>query len=369
MAIKLREKKLSANRYSLYLDIFHKGKRHYEFLKLYIDKGKNITPEQREKNRQNLELAEKTRADKESVMDYKRFGKVSPILDKSCFIKFSENYYNSKPHNQKAFYKGVLEHFKRYIEADSIQANEITPDVVKGFKEYLKDCKGLSKQHLNKDKSLSKTTPYSYFARFKTLLNVATDKGLFVESPASKVKNETKPQTNKPYLTADELQTLYNTPCSKPEVKRAFLFACNMGARHVDLKRLIWANIVGDNVEFVQQKTDEPLIVHLNSNAKKLIGERGNPSKNVFNIPDVSPCNVALKQWAKDAKINKNLSFHISRHTFATNLLINEQGIATVAALLGHKSLAHVQIYAKVVEQMKSKAVNSLKNIEFNNPE
>lgn len=358
MAVKLREKKLSANRYSLYLDIWHKNKREYVFLKLFIDKGKNITPEQREKNNQNKELAEKIRADKESVIDYKRFGKVSPVLDKACFIKFSEAYYNSKPSNQQAFYRGTIEHFKKSIGADSIQANQITPDVVKEFKNYLKDCK-----------ELSKTTPYSYFARFKTLLNYATEKGLFAVSPASNVKNEKKPQTNKPYLTADELQILFNTSCSKPEIKRAFLFACNTGLRHVDLSRLIWASVVDETIEIVQQKTDKPLKVNLNSNAKILIGERGNPASNVFKLPQVSQCNVALKQWAKDAKIKKNLSFHISRHSFATNLLINGQGIATIADLLGHTSLAHVQIYAKVVEQLKSKAVDSLPEMKINTPE
>jgi len=355
MAVKLREKKIAENRYSFYLDTWHRGKREYEFLKLYIDKNKNLTPEQREKNRANKELAEKIRADKESILDYSRFGKTAPLKANADFIKFCEQYYSTKPANQQLFYKGTIGHLKKHIKADTLTAAQLTPDVVEAFREYLFNGSGLSK-----------TTPYSYFGRFKTLLNEAQKKGLFSQSPATNIRNNKKPQTIREYLTDAEIQLLAQTPCTKPEIKRAFLFACNTGLRHVDISRLTYQNISNDRLNFRQQKTSEPLHLPLNKNAKKLLGNiTGSPDELVFNVPDVTACNVVLKQWCKDASITKNISFHIARHSFATNMLINGTDISTVSKLLGHTSLEHVMIYAKVVDKLKNEAVNSLTDINF----
>ena len=74
---------------------------------------------------------------------------------------------------------------------------------------------------------------------------------------------------------------------------------------------------------------------------------------------------IYLKQWAKEAGINKDLTFHVARHSFATNLLTYKTDILTVSKLLGHTTLKHTQIYAKIVDSLKISAVNNLPEINF----
>jgi site-specific recombinase XerD len=89
------------------------------------------------------------------------------------------------------------------------------------------------------------------------------------------------------------------------------------------------------------------------------------PEKPVFNIPDKSHINGdKMKSWLKAAKIKKRITFHCSRHTFATSLLTAGVDLFTVSKLLGHKSISSTAIYAKIVDQKKNDAVNALQRLE-----
>ncbi len=73
--------------------------------------------------------------------------------------------------------------------------------------------------------------------------------------------------------------------------------------------------------------------------------------------------NAHIKEWAKKAGIEKNLSFHTSRHTFATMMLTLGVDLYTVSKLLGHSNVKTTQIYAKIVDSKKVKAVHLLDNV------
>jgi site-specific recombinase XerD len=70
--------------------------------------------------------------------------------------------------------------------------------------------------------------------------------------------------------------------------------------------------------------------------------------------------NEVLKKWAKAAGINKNLSSHVARNTFATLALTNGVDLYTVSKLLGHRDIAATQIYAKIIDKKKEEAVDML---------
>ena len=76
------------------------------------------------------------------------------------------------------------------------------------------------------------------------------------------------------------------------------------------------------------------------------------------------PCrfhyNQILKSWTKNAGINKNLTSHIARHTFATLALSSGADLYTVSKLLGHKDITTTQIYAKIIDKKKEEAVDML---------
>ena len=93
--------------------------------------------------------------------------------------------------------------------------------------------------------------------------------------------------------------------------------------------------------------------------------ERGDKTLDnfVFDIGTCGGCNAVLKTMAKRAGINKRVSFHTGRHSFATLTLAATNDIATVSELLGHSSVATTQIYAEVLMEDKIAAVNKLNSI------
>ena len=79
----------------------------------------------------------------------------------------------------------------------------------------------------------------------------------------------------------------------------------------------------------------------------------------VFNtLVNFGNVNENLKKWAKAAGVNKHVSYHTSRHTFATMMLTLGADIYTVSKLLGHRSVKHTQIYAKIIDKKKDEAVS-----------
>ena len=170
-----------------------------------------------------------------------------------------------------------------------------------------------------------------------------------------------------------EINALANTKCKYPNVKYAFLFACQCGLRLIDIENLVWGNITEDKVCFRQKKTDQMNYQPLSMSAKMILDKvKGKMdihhyNDKVFNLPTRPTINNTIKTWAKKAGIkNKNVSFHSARHSFATISLGAGVDIYTVQKLLGHSDIASTQVYAKVTDHLKINAINKLPQIQIN---
>jgi len=310
MSVKLRKKALKNGKKSLYLDIYHDKKRKYEYLNLYVEKAQ--TPLQKQSNKETITLAENIRAKREVEINTTANGFNPMYKNKTDFFQFAKQL-NDKNIGKSShnYYKATIEHFKNFLGKDTIPIGSIDSKLVEEYKDYLFNLP-----------ELNNSTPFSYFARFKTIFKAAISPkyGIILINPTDNVENGDLYTSQKTFLTIDEIQLLSQTPCKNNEVKRAFLFACNTGLRHVDIKNLTWANIVNNTIQIRQQKTGEPVYLPLNGNAIKLLGERNEPQQKIFETYNsVGHCNIYLKQWAKEAGINKDLTFHVARHSFATN--------------------------------------------------
>lgn len=83
-------------------------------------------------------------------------------------------------------------------------------------------------------------------------------------------------------------------------------------------------------------------------------------NSSIFNLPSYESCSKSVKLWVKRAGINKHISWHCARHSFAVNILNNGANIKTVASLLGHSGLKHTEKYTRAVDKLKEDAINSL---------
>jgi len=358
MSVKLRRKKIKENRYSLYLDIYDKGRRYYEFLNLYLEKDKGV-------NKETERMAENIRARKQLEIASLDHGMIPSHKKNVSFIKYFESLVNKKPKDEKCW-KNTLNYLKKFTDGD-ISFKSITESWLDNFKEYL-----LSRENL------SQNTARSYFAKMRTSLNQAVRDKILMVNPAKNVSQIKIEEIKRTYLTFDEIQKLASTHCEHLEVKRAFIFACYTGIRKGDVFDLKWDDIRKENINgetnykinFRQQKTKGVEYFYLSKSAQKILDIENidlakQKGKRVFDIGSHSLIDRVLKIWAARAGIDKNVHFHVSRHTFATLYLSQEKpDIYILSKLLGHRSLQTTQIYAKIVDEKLREAVNLLPEIK-----
>ena len=85
----------------------------------------------------------------------------------------------------------------------------------------------------------------------------------------------------------------------------------------------------------------------------------------IFELPSHTMCLKALRRWCAKAGIDKHITWHCGRHSFATNLLENGANVKVVADLLGHSGLSYVERYVRALDESKKRALNSLPAIDI----
>ncbi len=367
-SVHIRTKKI-AHGESIYLDIIHEGTRRKEFLGLYL--VPEDTRAAKVENKATMKVAEGIRAKRMVELIEGRLTFAGEKAGKTDLLKWLEEqqiyYFNNENMNYSKTIHNLIRHIGLFT-SKRLTLKDVTPGFLRQFLEYLRG-EGANKY----GGRLSNETVYTYFTVLSILLNKAVRLELIVSNPAHRLSSADKPQrrsTKKEYLTLDEVRRLAAAECDDWRVKRAFLFCCFTGLRYIDVSRLRWKHIVdvGDGVqqiEIVQQKTGEPVYVPLSENAKKWLPDRGYDGREnlVFQFRDRSIIYDYLNRWGQAAGIEKHMTFHMSRHTCATLLLYYGTDLYTVSKILGHKSIKTTQVYAKVVDEMRRKAVDSIPDI------
>jgi integrase len=310
------------------------------------------TSKDRQHNKEIQKLAEQVRNKTELELQSNNYNFIPEFKKRTSLIKFLEQIAEK---NRWSKYSNALKHLRKFAKGD-ITFQEIDEAWLEKFKEYLID-------------NVSQNTAVSYFQVIKQTFRLAKRDRIILRNPAENVRNFSYKEPKVAFLDIGELETLAKTECEKPEVKRAFLFACFTGLRFSDIKALKWENVKGDQLELRQEKTDDIVYLPLSATAKNLLAnDMPNvihlPAKNVFELPKRWFTNEILKRWFKTAKIKKNAHFHQSRHTFATLSLTSGSDLYTVSKLLGHRNFKNTQVYAKIVDETKKKAIDNLPVIE-----
>jgi integrase/recombinase XerD len=350
MSVTLRKRKNSDGTTTLLLDIYHNGKRKYEFLKeLRLSKGTN--PADKIKNKDNLALAQKIVAKRSHELAASDYDMVTDIGKNTLVAEWMQWFIDKYKKKDKRNLQGALNRFSNFLIQEKLQAltfGRINEVIISDFQDYLREH--------SKGEGAS-----SYFNRFKKMMKQAYKNKLMLHNPATDVSTVQGKAKKKDVLTLEEIQVLANTPTeSKFDVKRACLFALVTGLRWIDVKALSWENVNLKEgfISIPQSKTENDVQINLNRTAIEILGKQGKGL--VFDLPTANGANKTLKAWVKRAKIQKKITFHNLRHSFGTNLIFTGADVTTASNLLGHTSLRHTQRYVRAAKELKERATDKL---------
>lgn len=385
--VKLRQKPISGNRLSLYLDFYppiinqETGEpTRREFLGQYLfsetikdEKGRikkiSISPLDKKHNKETLQIAEQIRQKRENHLnkpeiytgqerEQLRIKEIGERNFVEYFKQLADKRKASNHDNWISVYNYLLAFTKGFLPFARL--NET---FCNDFREFL-----LSTQSLKRTQAkLSTNSAFSYFNKFKASLKQAFKDGLLQTDLNSRVEPIKPDETQRNFLTLEELNSLVRTDCKEPLLKMAALFSAMTGLRFSDIQKLVWGEIEFINgngyvIRFRQQKTKGQETLPVSDQAIELLGQRKSPESKVFEGLNYSAYgNKHLAHWIGAAGITKDITFHCFRHTFATLQLSQGTDIYTVSKMLGHRDLKTTQIYTKIIDENKRAAANKIK--------
>lgn len=405
---KLMGRALSDGRDSLYLEYYlgkvdavsksgkayKKNERRNEILGLYVWQAPR-TPLERQQNKETIEIAKRIRFERgqellESQEGYRLKKKTKDIN----FLDWMWAYYEAYTKADKRHIKRAHAVFVDYLidpkdtftpkpdwtkqqraeaaktkakksKGLKIKPTQLTKELITGFTEYLQ-------------KRFKGEGAHTLYARFKKIIKAAVEADVIRKDPCTgiviKIDNGA---LKKDVLSMDEIKQLITThyPGESTNIRRAFIFCLYAGLRWCDVKDLTFANVDFSNrrLSFDQAKTKSHstasnVVIPLNDGLLTLIGEpseRGKRDELIFPLPSHNMCLKALRHWTARAGIDKHITWHCARHSFAVNILNNGANIKTVASLLGHSGLKHTEKYTRAVDSLKEAAINSLPGLEI----
>jgi integrase len=373
--VKLRSKPITGGRQSLYLD-FYPAIPHpetgeptrREFLGMYLlDKPKH--PADKLHNKETDSLAQHIRQRKEMELNK---GEIYTVLERQA-LKKQQDEMKRGQRDFVAYFRELADkrkgsnndnwlsalHYLESFTGGTLRFADLSQKWCADFREYLTGAKSR-----NRSTTLSVNTTVSYFNKLKAALKQAYKDGLLTEEIGRKVKGIKPAESQRHFLTLEELNALARTPCGHPLMKRAGLFSALTGLRHSDIQKLTWAEVghsaaTGHYLQFRQQKTGGAEVMPISEQAAALLGERGKPTERPFEgLTYGANHNRHLFVWLGTAGITKHITFHCFRHTYATLLLSKGADMATVSKMLGHREQKTTAIYAKVIDQSKRKAAD-----------
>jgi site-specific recombinase XerD len=277
-------------------------------------------------------------------------------------------------------YNTAKNHFQAFLQM-KYQLNDVS---IKAVDYQMIQQYGI---YLKTEKGCSFNTATKFLQNLKTITSISIRSGWLVKDPFNGISLTLK-EVDRPYLSFEELQRLiqFNSVFDRlNRVRDFFVFSCYTGLAYIDVKMLKRAEIEGNDemgfwIRTRRKKTggranipllDIPMSIIRNYCQLELL----DAEDSILPILSNQKMNAYLKELADLCNIQKQLSYHVARHTFATTVtMMNGVPIETVSKMLGHKNIHSTQHYARIVDKkvgddMKLLAtkLNGSSAIHFNN--
>ena len=273
----------------------------------------------------------------------------------------------------KTSLKHTIDFMKSKYSVSDIDIKEIDHAFIMDYEFYLRSVR-----------KCNNNTTVKYLKNFKKIIRLCISNGWLDRDPFVNYKPKVR-EVEREFLSQEEVITIY-TKQFKTErlnlVKDIFVFSCFTGLAYIDVKNLIKSNIHtgidgGKWIFTHRQKTETASRIPLLPIAEEIIQKYKNHPQcigedKLLPILTNQKMNAYLKEIADICEIEKELTFHIARHTFATTItLSNGVPIESVSKMLGHKNLKTTQHYAKVLDRKVSEDMRNLKELfsTYNNSE
>lgn len=265
-------------------------------------------------------------------------------------------------------YRYVCNHLKQFIveryNLSDIPLRNVDRSFIYDFHRWLADIR---KCHIN--------TIQVYMTAFKHIMSLAVEADYLDKNPFMGYKLHCEP-SHRNFLLKEELQRLIQFQ-TKSQSERliidAFLFSCFTGLSYIDVANLRMSNISTSgnkhHISTIRTKTRTTVEVPLLDLPYKLVVRYRNKDETlpIFRLPSNCRCNVVIRRVMERIGIEKRITFHSARHTFATTVtLAHGIPIESVSQMLGHTDIKTTQIYAKVLQTVVNAEMNKAsKNINL----
>ena len=361
--VRLREKELTGGVRSLYLDIYVNGKRSYEFLKLYLIPETN--PQAKVQNENTMRAANTIKLNRILEITNNKAGLKNTSVRAKMLLKDWMETFRQAQEQKGVKDQKLIHNTVHALTAYNINVamRDVNRDYILGLTNFLRND-----YRSPRGKKLKDYSVINYLGCLRNALNMAVREDVIADNPIMKLSAQDKvkaPESQREYLTVEEVQQLEATDSPYPHIKQAFLFACYTGLRCSDVRSITWGKIVKDGEKYrlhtVMFKTKRPFYIPLSKKAMQWMPERGDKTDDdlIFeNIPVQVNTKLYLQPWLDKAGITKPITFHCSRHTFGTMMLTLGADIYTTSKLMGHTKVEVTQIYAKIINKKKDDAVS-----------
>lgn len=368
--VTVRKKKITDGKYSLYLDYYpaiinpttgKESRREFLKLKIYANPKSEI---EKAHNKETIEFAELIRSKRLIQLRDKEYGFKENVNFNFNFLAFYDvivdRSLNNGSYNNYLSWKAS----RNYLSAcfgSNLTTNQLSLLHVKKYREFLLNTNNL---RTNKGK-LAVNTASSYFKKFIRVLKEAYKENLTISNLALHAEYIKEEETHREYLTEEELSVLWKCDIKHDVIKHMAFFSTLTGLRFVDIKNLSWDKVYKDKhqgyyIQLKEKKTGNSFNHPISETAHNLLELQPTKTGKIFVGIKYSQIVRPLKKWIEDSGINKKISFHNFRHSYATLQLANGTDIYTVSKLLGHKNVSTTQIYTKVMDKNKIEAANRI---------
>ena len=262
----------------------------------------------------------------------------------------------------------LAELIKLKYDKEDLPITEVNGELVRAFEFYLKT-----------EKNCQQNTVIRYMKCLKKIINLALANEWIEKNPFVGIKFHEK-EVVREFLTMDELMTIYQKEFALPRlalVRDVFIFAAFTGLAFIDVQQLAAEHIVQDNnghywIRKTRQKTNNMCNIPLLDIPLAILKKyENNPTCIKRGVLLPVPCNQNMNSYLKEIAdacgIQKHLSTHVARHSYATSVcLANGVSIENVAKMLGHSNIKMTQHYAKVLDSSILKDMMNVKSAIVN---